>query len=57
MIALLDPKPSKYIIKESFDADAFHDLVKRLKLEFTLATITELLDYHNSIQLYNPTHS
>ena len=54
ILALLDPNPNKYVIKESFNADAFHDLVKTLKLEFTLATITKLPNYRDSIQLYNP---
>jgi len=54
IIALLDPNPSKYVIKESLDIDTFYDLVKRFKLAFTLTTITELPKYRDSIQLYNP---
>ncbi len=54
ILALLDPNPSKNIIKESFNVDAFYSLVKRLKLEFTLTTITQLPRYRDSIQLYNP---
>ena len=53
-IALLDPNPSKYVIKENFDTDTFYGLVKRFKLPFTLTTITELPKYRESIQLYNP---
>ncbi len=54
ILALIDPNPSKYLIRESFDADAFHDLVKRFKLEFSLTTLTELPKHRDSIQLYNP---
>ena len=54
IIALLDPKPSKHVIKESFNTEAFYSLVKSFELEFTLTTITQLPRYHNSIQLYNP---
>jgi len=54
ILALLDPNPSKNIIKESFNVDAFYSLVKRLKLEFTLTTITQLPRYRDPIQLYNP---
>ena len=54
IIALLDPNPSKYSIKERFDTDAFYDLVERFKLEFTLTTLTELPNHRDSIQLYNP---
>ena len=54
ILALLEPKPSKNIIEESFDIDAFYGLVKGYKLEFTLTTITELPRYRDSIQLYNP---
>jgi hypothetical protein len=54
ILALLDPNPSKNIIKENFNVDTFHSLVKRLKLEFTLTTITQLPRYRDSIQLYNP---
>jgi len=54
MIALLDPNPRKYVTTESFDIDAFYGLVERFKLEFTLATITELPKYRESIRLYNP---
>jgi len=54
IIALLDPNPGKYIIKETFDIDTFYGFVKRFKLAFTLTTITELPKYRESIQLYNP---
>jgi len=54
IIALLDPNPSKYFIKEKFDANAFRDLIKKFKLEFMLTTLTELPKYRDSIQLYNP---
>lgn len=54
LLALLDPNPSKYLIKESFDVATFHNLIKRFKLEFTLTTITELPNYRDAIQLYNP---
>ena len=54
IIALLNPNPSKNIIKERFNTDAFYDSVKEFKLEFTLTTITQLPRYHESIQLYNP---
>jgi len=54
MIALLNPNPRKYVTTESFDIDAFYGLIERFKLEFTLATITELPTYRESIRLYNP---
>ena len=54
IIALMDPNPSRHVITENFEIDAFHDLVKRFKLEFTLTTITELPRYRDSTQLYNP---
>ncbi|MBE0513206.1 hypothetical protein IBX38_09165 [Candidatus Bathyarchaeota archaeon] len=54
ILAILDPNPSKNIIKERFEIDAFYSLVNRFKLEFTLTTITELPRYRDSIQLYNP---
>ena len=54
ILALLDPDPNKYIVKESFDRDVFHNLIKRLKLKFALTTITEVLNYRDAIQLYNP---
>lgn len=54
ILALLDPNPSKYVIKESFNTDTFYGLVKRFKLEFTLTTITQLPTYRDSIQLYSP---
>jgi len=54
ILALLDPNPNKYIVKERFDRDVFHDLIKRLKLKFTLTTITEVPNYRDAIQLYNP---
>lgn len=54
ILALLDPNPTKNIIEERFDIDAFYSTVKRYKLEFTLTTITELPRNHDSIQLYNP---
>jgi len=54
MLALLDPNPSKQVTKESFNTDVFHSLVKRLKLEFALTTISELPKYRDSIKLYNP---
>jgi len=54
ILALLDPNPNKYFVKERFDRDVFHDLIKRLKLEFTLTTITEVPNYRDAIQLYNP---
>jgi len=54
LLALLDPNPSKNIVEENFDIDAFYSLVKEFNLEFTLTTITELPRYRDSIQLYNP---
>jgi len=54
ILALLDPNPNKWVIKESLDIDAFHDLVKRFRLEFTLTTMTELPKHRDSIELYNP---
>jgi len=55
ILALLDPQPRKYVVKEDFDNDAFYHLVKRLDLEFILETITELPKHGDSVQLYNPT--
>jgi len=55
VLAILDPNPRRSIVEERFDADAFQDLVRRLKLEFTLTTITELPRYRDSIGLYDPT--
>ncbi len=54
ILALMDPNPSKSIIRENFNVDTFYSLVKKLKLEFTLTTITQLPKYRDSIQLYNP---
>jgi len=54
ILSLLDPKPSRYTVKEHLDTETFHNLVKRFKLEFTLETLTELPKYHDAIQLYNP---
>ena len=53
IIALLDPNPGKCLVKESFDAEAFHSLVKRFELEFALTTLRELPKYRDAIQLYN----
>jgi len=55
MLAILDPNPRRFIAEELFDADVFRDLVRRLELEFTLTTITELSRYRDSIRLYDPT--
>lgn len=54
ILALLDPNPVKWTVRESLDIDTFKDLVERFNLEFTLTTITELPNYRDSIQLYNP---
>jgi hypothetical protein len=54
VLALLDPNPSKIIVEEGFDINAFYSLVKEFNLEFMLTTITELPRYRDSIQLYNP---
>jgi hypothetical protein len=54
LLALIDPNPERYMIKEDFDTDTFQDLVKKHKLEFTLTTIKELAKHRDSIQLYNP---
>jgi len=55
ILALLDPQPKNYIIKEEFDIEVFHRLIEKLDLGFTLETLTELPKYNDSIQLYNPT--
>jgi len=55
MLAILDPNPRRFIVEELFDANTFRELVRRLKLEFTLTTITELPRYRDSIRLYDPT--
>jgi len=55
ILALLDPQPKNYIIKEEFDIEVFHRLIEKLALGFTLETLTELPKYNDSIQLYNPT--
>jgi hypothetical protein len=55
IIALLDPQPKNYIIKEDFDIEVFHRLIEQFDLGFTLETLTELPKYNDSIQLYNST--
>ena len=55
IIALLDPQPKKFVIKEEFDIDVFHRLIEQLDLSFTLETLTELPKNNDSIQLYDPT--
>jgi hypothetical protein len=55
VLALLDPQPKKYILKEEFDIEVFHRLVEELNLDFITETLTELPKYNDSIQLYNPT--
>lgn len=55
ILALLDPQPINYTLKEEFDNEVFHRLIEKLELEFVMETITELPKYNDSIQLYNPT--
>jgi hypothetical protein len=55
LLALLDPQPTKCIIEEEFDNDAFSRLLKRLHLEFILETLASLPKCSDSIRLYNPT--
>jgi hypothetical protein len=54
ILALLDPQPKNYILKEEFDSQVFHRLVEGLERDVTIETITELPKYNDSIQLYNP---
>jgi len=55
ILALLDPQPKNYIIKEEFKIEVFHRLIEKLDLGFTYETLAELPKYNDSIQLYNPT--
>jgi len=54
ILALLDPKPTKSMVKENLSTTSFHKLVDRLNLDFILATVRELPTHPDAIRLYNP---
>ena len=50
LIALLNPEPERYVIKEEFDFHLFRQLVENLNLHFALKSIRELPTLKKSVE-------
>lgn len=52
LIALLDPKPKKYIYFEKFDPELLKQIVETYNLQFAINSLTELPNMEESLDLY-----
>jgi len=52
LIALLDPEPRRFTVRQDFDRDVFHEIIEEYGLEFCLESVRNLPRLRDSLNLY-----